>query len=116
MRFLHDRLGQFETLGPQDRHVHAALRCHVQRCGRHSERQGLRVVGPAQHELAAVGRYVEIVHRLPVREALAGMVHRRFHVDVRRVDEIGQRVNSFSAISVSMFLRSANARMPIASP
>ena len=64
---------------------------HVQRRRRYGKRQGSRVVGPAQDEFSAIGRYLEIVHGLPVGEALTGVIHRRFHVDVGRVDQVRQR-------------------------
>ena len=91
-RTRHHGIGKLEAFGPQDSDVHAAPCRRVQGRGRHRERQGSRMIGPAQHELAAVGRDGKVVQRLPVRQVLAGMVHRRLHVDPRRIDEARERI------------------------
>ncbi len=89
--FLHERFGNCKALGSQNGNVHTPARGRVKRRSRHGQRQRLRMVGPAQNELAAVGRDVEIVQCLPVREVLTRMAHGGFHVDPGFVDERGQR-------------------------
>jgi hypothetical protein len=89
-RFLHQRLREFEALRAQYRDIHTASRRRVKRRRGYGQRQCLGVISPAQYELAAVARDIEVVHRFPVSQVLAGMIHGRLHVDVRRVNESGQ--------------------------
>ena len=90
---VHDLGRQREPVRTQHHHLHAAVRRHVQRRSRDGERRDARVVGPGQHELGAL-RHGELVHRLPVGERLAGMVHRRLEVDERFVDHGGHRLET----------------------
>ena len=68
------------SLGPHTTTSMPRMRGHVQGRGGHRERQRARMIGPGQHELPR-SRHAEVVERLPVRERLAGMVHRGFEVD-----------------------------------
>src|SRR5262245_28357906 len=68
------------------------------------------MIGPAQDEPAPVSRNRELVHRLPVREALAGMADGRFHVDDGYRRERRERVEvAVLDVVFERFLRSEGA-------
>jgi hypothetical protein len=56
-----------------------------------------------------------LVHRAPIRQGLAGMIHGGFHIDERLVAQLVDHAEQRFARSLSRFLPSANARTPSAS-
>ena len=78
---------------------------------RNGQRQRARVIGPCQHEFAAFGN-AQLIHRVPVRERLAGMVHGGFHVHERLVAQIGHHLElRFGEIrsEIATFRKQANS-------